>query len=79
MDLLMDQDCSNGVGYLTRTTQIKTKAEQQPMLLTRRLTTNGQPEPATLASFKATQSRLIRASWERSQVDPVAPNELEIL
>lgn len=73
------QHRSNGVGYLTRTIQIKTKDAQQLKLLTRYVTTTRQSEPVTLASFKATQSRLIRASWERSQVDPVAPNELEIL
>lgn len=35
--------------------------------------------PVNQATFKTSHSRLIDASWESSQVDPVGLNELKIL
>lgn len=73
------QHHTSGAKHLPRLTQTKGKEEQQLELLTICLTTNSQSEPVNQATFKTSHSRLIDASWESSQVDPVALNELKIL
>lgn len=73
------QHHTGGATHLTRQTQTKRREEQELELLTICLTTNSQSEPVNQATFKTSHSRPIDASWECSQVDPVALNELKIL
>lgn len=65
----------SGAEHLTRLTQKKRTATGA----VDHLSDNSQSELVNQATFKTSHSRLIDASWESSQVDPIGLNELKIL